>query len=174
MGAPLLFNKLIFSRQFEYRDGRFYLMSSIPGAIVPLSVFVKLVRKMRDDHEEKALYDIAHDQGLSAGKRYKNIAGKTIIDFMDFVKEVAAVVGMGTIAFKKFEKNSIIITINPSPLAEDWVKIEGRSKTPICHYLLGIAAGCFTGYTGQKWIGKEITCKAMGAGQCEFHFNVKK
>jgi len=174
MGAPLLFNKLVFSRQFEYRDGRFFLMSSIPGAIVPLNVFVKLVKNMKKDKEEKVLYEIAYNQGVSAGKRYKQLAGRSPIEFMDFVKGIAEVVGMGTVTFKRFDDKFIIITVNPSPFAEEWFNLEKKSKTPVCHYLLGIAAGCFAGYSGKKWIGKEVTCKAMGHMQCEFNFTAKK
>jgi predicted hydrocarbon binding protein len=174
MGAPLLFNKLIFSRQFEYRNGRFFLMSGIPGAIVPLEVFVKLVKKLLEDKEEKALYDIAYTQGVSAGKRYKQTAVRSVNEFMGFVKGIAEVVGMGSITFRRFDSKSITLTINPSPLAEEWIKFEKKSKTPICHYLLGIAAGCFSGYFGKRWVGKEIACKAMGNTYCEFQFNVKK
>ena len=174
MVAPSLFNKLIYSRQFEYRNGGFYLMSEIPGVILPLEVFVRLIKRMSADKEEKIIYEIGYNQGVSAGKRYKGMTGHTVIEFMNFVKESAAMVGMGNIEFKRFDDKEIVITVNPAPLPEEWIKIEGVSKKPICNYILGIAAGCFVGYTGKKWVGKEVACKATGKPQCEFKFATKK
>lgn len=173
MALSSLFKKLIFAKQIEYIDGRFFLMSHVPGIILPIKIFVELTKKMYKHKEDDVLKSIAYEYGLEAGKRYKNVAARTMLEFISFIEEVVETIGFGRLVIKKATEKEMIVTINPSPLAENWLKIEGKSNRPICLYSLGLLEGSFEGYTSKKWKGEEIKCVAMGDPSCEFHIKTK-
>ncbi len=177
MAIPSLFKKLLFSKQFKYEKGRFYLMTEVPGVILPLDVWVKLQKSLMDvdkDEAIKIISKIAFEQGENAGKRYKMRVTSSFKGLLKFSKELSEVLGMGVITYLKGGGSEVIFNISPSPFAERFVELYGRTKEPVCYYLSNIAAGAFSGFTGKRWVAEEVKCVAKGDLYCQVMLRVKR
>jgi len=171
MAIPNFFKKLLFSRQFFYENGKFFLMMKVPGIILPMQAFTSFVHQYLKDGGEKAIehvYTVGHEQGKNAGKRYINISNTSFPGFTEFVKGVAEVMGLGKITAFSQEGSKIIAVMNPSIFAETSRELFGKTKKPVCHYIRGIAAGLFEPFLKYDTVCEETYCKAKGDSMCRF------
>ncbi len=167
---PAFFKKLLFSRQFFYDKGKFFLMMKVPGIILPMHAFVSFMNQYskNDKGASKHTYEVGYTQGKNAGQRYLNISSSSFPTFVEFVKGVAEVMGLGKIHSFKKEGEKIYARINPSIFAEIHKEMFGKSKKPVCNYLSGLAAGLFEPFFKYKLDCVETYCKAKGDPECVF------
>ncbi len=52
--------------------------------------------------------------------------------------------------------------------AESYIKNEGKSDKPVCHFMRGVLAGIVEEAEESKYEGKELKCMAQGYNYCEF------
>ena len=167
MTMPSLFKKLLYSRQFRYDNGKFFMMMDVPGIIIAMNVWVGVYKELLSNAKgKKKLFEIGHEQGLTAGRRYSMRAATSFPSFLNFTKGVVEITGIGQIKFASSGDN-VIANISPSPIAENYRKKFGKTKEPICHYVVGISSGAFEGFTKKKWEGKEVKCVAKGDSFCQ-------
>jgi predicted hydrocarbon binding protein len=171
VAIPNFFKKLLFSRQFIYEDGKFFLMMKVPGIILPMGAFVSFVRQYVKDSGNQArkhLFEVGRSQGKDAGKRYVDVASGSFPNFASFVKDVAEVMGLGKVTHIKKDGDKITGSFSPSVFAETHKKMFGKSTKPVCDYLCGVATGVFEPFVGHPLEGKETRCKAKGDIDCHF------
>ncbi len=171
MGIVPFFKKLIFSKEFNYSDGYFYLMMRVPGVILPMAGVVRLMNAFYSQSYRKArdkLFKIGLEQGLAAGTRYKVRLGASFQEYTTFVHEITEVLGLGRLFVTRNEKSIITIVINPSVFAEQYVKLYGKQKRPVCDYIRGLACGVFKPLCRSELEAVEVECKAMGDAKCRF------
>ena len=171
MPVTNFFKKLLFSRQFVYNRGRFYLMMNVPGLILPMHAFVSFVKQYVDDSGKQAknhLFEVGRLQGLGAGKRYANIASGSFPKLSDSLKDVAETMGLGRVKYIKKKGDIVSGSFDPSVFAEVHKEMYGKSEIPVCDYLCGVAAGVFEPFLSYKLKCQETRCKAKGDPDCHF------
>ncbi len=72
------------------------------------------------------------------------------------------------------EGGEIVLKTEKSPLAEEFIKIRGKSRQPVCHYLRGLLIGVIESVYEGEFVSVERSCKATGLSEhCIFEFRRK-
>ena len=158
-------NEMLLTRNIRFENNRLLLMNR-PGVLINMSIFVSLIGKLMKYNENEAYNagSISIGNIISDYKnRFNNVINKTI----DLISDVVATSGLGKLVFN-FDKDKILTTINPSPMAEAYIDIFGKAEKPVCFFLAGGLNAIFTSLLNKKYSTKEIYCKAKGDTECKF------
>lgn len=165
IGAGNFLNEMLLTKNIKFENNRLLLMNR-PGVLINMSIFASLVGKLMK-YDEKELYNAGSISITGIVVDYKNRFNNDINKTLDLISNVVASSGLGKFVFN-FDKDKIVTTINPSPLAEAYINLFGKSEKPICFFSAGGLNSIFTGLLDKKYSTKEIYCKAKGDQECKF------
>ena len=90
---------------------------------------------------------------------------------LEMGREILKFAGWGDTKIRSIGKNEIILMTKNSPIAKEYLKKNGKSKKPVCHYLAGILEGVVESVYKGKFKAVEKTCSATGMSDvCIFEF----
>ncbi|MCL4372719.1 4-vinyl reductase [Candidatus Parvarchaeota archaeon] len=158
-------NEMLLTKNVRFENNRLLLMNR-PGVLINMSILVSLIGKLIK-YDENEAYNAG---SISIGgiiSDYKNRFNNDINKTLELISNVVATSGLGKFVFS-FDKDKIITTINPSPMAEAYLEIFGKSEKPVCFFSAGSLSAMFTSLMDKKYSTKEIYCKAKGDAECKF------
>ena len=158
-------NEMLLTKNIKFENSRLLLMNR-PGVLINMSIFASLIGKLIK-YDENEAYNAGSISISSIVSDYNNRFDNNINKTLDLVSNIVATSGLGRMIFN-FDKDKVVTTINPSPLAEAYVNIFGKSEKPVCFFLAGGLNSMFTGLLTKKYSTKEIYCKAKGDTECKF------
>ncbi len=158
-------NEMLLTKNIRFENNRLLLMNR-PGVLINMSIFASLIGKLIK-YDENEVYNAGSISISGIIIDYKNRFNNDINKTIDLVSNVVATSGLGRPVFN-FDKDKIVTTINPSPLAEAYLEIFGKSEKPVCFFLAGGINAMLTGLFNKKYSTKEIYCKAKGDIECKF------
>jgi len=143
-------------------------------AQLPVRVLNRLLIILRENFgEDKAkeiLKELGRFQVKQAFQRYiKTMGWKEVPKdkIIEFAKQVTTSLGLGKYEIRKIGE-TYIISINKTPLAEEFLLEYGKQENPIDFYLAGCWEQFFSSFTGKPMICEEVKCYAKGDDCCEF------
>ncbi len=147
-----------------YRVGRRYIFLSTD--YFPYD-FTRDLEELFGVAGDAILYKGGYKVGGDLVKYYRNIAEEKNLDIYDIMSSVGWYFGWCIgILIEKGEKYKVIVY--DSFEAESYLKREGKTEKPVCHFLRGVLAGIISEVNGEKYKAVEKKCKAMGDEYCEF------
>lgn len=158
-------NEMLLTKNIKFENNRLLLMNR-SGVLINMSIFVSLIGKLIK-YDENEAYNAGSISIAGIVGDYKNRFDNNINKTLDLVSNVVATSGLGKLVFN-FNKDKVLTTLNPSPLAEAYLNIFGKSEKPVCFFLAGGLNSLFTGLLDKKYSTKEIYCKAKGDAECKF------
>ncbi|MDP8012959.1 MAG: V4R domain-containing protein [Nanoarchaeota archaeon] len=162
------FQDLIFTKNIDVVDKKLLLLGR-PGAILNLDVLVSLFKPLLDVNPK-----ILEDAGSLALKGIMMDYKKRFSDpqqILDFIKKTSPLYGAGGLDFS-IQKDKIIVSIQPSVFAEEYVKLFGASDKPVCYFSRGILSQLFGSIFNRNLVFDEVNCVAKGDGACVFVANL--
>ena len=81
------------------------------------------------------------------------------------------ILGMGVFEFLSFDLENKVFVINNkcNSYAKQYLKVFGKQKEPVCHYLRGLCAGSFQAFfEDEEIVCIETSCIAKGDKECLF------
>ncbi|MGC8533698.1 MAG: V4R domain-containing protein [Candidatus Parvarchaeum sp.] len=162
-------NEMLLTKNIKFENNRLLLMNR-PGVLINMSIFVSLIGKLIK-YDETEVYNAGSISIAGLVEDYKNRFNNNINKIIDLISNVVATSGLGKMIFN-FDKDKILISTNPSPFAETYAEIFGKTEKPICFFLAGGLNALFTGLLDKKYSTKEIYCKAKGDTECKFLLEV--
>ena len=158
-------NEMLLTKNIRFENNRLLLMNR-PGVLINMSIFASLVGKLAK-YDETEAYNAGSISISGIVSDYKNRFDNDTNKILDLVSNVVASSGLGKLVFD-FDKDKIVTTINPSPLAEAYLQIFGKTEKPVCFFSAGSLNSIFAGLLDKKYSTKEIYCKAKGDLECKF------
>ena len=158
-------SEMLLTKNIKFENNRLLLMNR-PGVLMNMSIFAALIGKLIQ-YDENEAYNAGLISITGIIGDYKNRFDNNINKTLDLVSNVVATSGLGRLVFN-FDKDKIVTSINPSPLAEAHIAIFGKTEKPVCFFLAGSLNALFTGLLNKKYSTKEIYCKAKGDTECKF------
>jgi len=185
-----MFAKLLAIKALRMENGSISIFDR-SMVIVPTEVLLKLretiEKRLGSEEADRLMFETGEFQTSSGSVRYL-AKKKDLRPFfqqlpmtgdpsIEMGREILKLTGMGDTTICEITKdfNKVVVSTRNSPLAHEYLKTRGKSKRPVCHYLLGIVSGVL-GATGQKgYVAKEISCAATGlSDECIFEFKRPK
>lgn len=158
-------NEMLLTKNIRFENNRLLLMNR-PGVLINMSILASLIGKIIK-YDENEAYNAG---SISIGgiiSDYKNRFNNDINKTLELISNVVAASGLGNFVFN-FDKDRVITTINPAPMAEAYVGIFGKSDKAVCFFIAGGLNAIFTNLLNKKYSTKEIYCKAKGDVECKF------
>jgi predicted hydrocarbon binding protein len=165
-------DKYIFTGGLKYVHNNFFLME-IPFLMVPSNLLISLSLKKDASFNREIYYSFKQSMSQSLKKQFG-------IDFkeegdrgLDLVENFFTSFGWGLLknVDVDIKKKRAIVIVNNSPVA---LKLEGKAKEPVDHFLRGILAGIFSDYFKTEVECVETKCTALNNNHCEFVIKEKK
>jgi predicted hydrocarbon binding protein len=92
---------------------------------------------------------------------------------LNFLAAENAVIGWGRISIEREDGRWVIVCKNGFPVAQSFRSKKMFSTVPVDSYFLGYFEGFVTELEGEKYIGRETKCLALGDDQCRMVFERK-
>lgn len=105
--------------------------------------------------------------GKKLVKEYNEYVKDKSLSIYDVLSAVGWYFGWALGEYIKEGKNFRMILYD-SFEAESYLKNEGKSDKPVCHFMRGVLTGIVEEAEGEKYEGKELKCMAQGYNYCEF------
>ncbi len=109
------------------------------------------------------------------GKAFLSAHGKTDEEaLLNFLAAENAVIGWGRIAIEKEDERLVVICKKGFPIAQTFRSKKMFSSVPVDSYFLGYFEGFVTEMEGERYIGREAKCLALGDDYCKMVFERKE
>ncbi len=105
--------------------------------------------------------------GKKLVKEYNEYVKDKLLSIYDVLSAVGWYFGWALGEYIKEGENFRMILYD-SFEAESYLKNEGESDKPVCHFMRGVLTGIVEEAEGEKYEGKELKCMAQGYNYCEF------
>lgn len=158
-------NEMLLTKNIKFDNNRLLLMNR-PGVLINMGIFASILGNLIKYNENEA-YNAGSVSVNSIVNDYKNRFNNNINKTLELLSNVVAASDLGKLVFN-FDKDKVVTSINPSPLAEAYMDIFGKSEKPVCFFLAGGLSSIFSGLLNKKYSTKEIYCKARGDIECKF------
>jgi predicted hydrocarbon binding protein len=169
-----LVKEMLESGAFDLYRGEF-LFWDIPGIPLPVNSWI-IMNTMKDRYPEITMNELNYQLGKMQSHRGNKVLvqrfGYKINEKLmkdSFGK--SETLGMGTFEFIGFDlENKIFTVINPNnPYPYHYMKLFGRQKEAVCHFLRGLCAGSFQAFfEDEEMFCVETDCVAKGDKACVF------
>ena len=172
--------ELVDSGIISIKNGEF-IMWDIPGILLPLNS-VLLLNVLKEQHPHISIQDLNYQVGKMHSHRGNNVLIRRFGYSPDkkLMQESfgkSELLGMGLFEFLDFDAGRKVFTVSNSrtPYARQCLKVFGKQKFPVCHYLRGLVAGSFQAfYEDEPLLGVELACIARGDPACMFRVKPEK
>lgn len=162
--AEKFLQSMIFTKNLRVENKRFLLLGR-PGILFDTDIFVSLFKPLID-YNPKILQDAGFMalEGVMSdySKRFDNVN-----DILNFIKKASPFYGAGGMDFN-LQKDKVIVTLNPSVLAESYVRLFGKSDKPVCYFTIGLLNRLFKSILKKDVSFEEVSCVAKGDTTCTF------
>ena len=109
------------------------------------------------------------------GKAFLSAHGKTDEEaLLNFLAAENAVIGWGRIAIEREAGRMVVICKNGFPIAQTFRSKKMFSTVPVDSYFLGYFEGFVTELEGERYVGREAKCLALGDDQCRMIFEKRE
>jgi predicted hydrocarbon binding protein len=166
-------NKMIFANLINFEEGKIGIMgvgAMIVSAPVLSDIFLRAYKasgKKAFDMFYEAGYHHGHLVGKTAARRFEVSSEK----FLPQMTDSSNMMGMGMLEIIKSDPSTseALLRLKDSTVAQEVIKLNGKTKFPVDWFFAGVAAGIFESVFRKKKLAcKEVRCMAMGAPCCEF------
>lgn len=108
------------------------------------------------------------------GRAFMSTYGKTDKEaLLNFLAAENAVIGWGRISIERNENGWVIVCKKGFPISQTFRSKKMFSTVPVDSYFLGYFEGFVNEMEGQKFVGKETKCIALGDDHCRMVFERK-
>ncbi len=146
------------------RLGRRYVMISID--YFPYDI-MKDLEELFGPVGDSILYRGGEKVGKRLVKDYTKIAPIDNLDIFDVMSAIGWYFGWGVGCIKE-DNGKYVVRVYDSFEAESYIRNQGISNKPVCHFLRGVLVGVIEEITKDICKGTELKCKAKGDDYCEF------
>lgn len=109
------------------------------------------------------------------GRAFMSAHGKTDEEaLLNFLAAENAVIGWGRISIEREDGRWVVVCKSGFPVAQAFISKKMFSTVPVDSYFLGYLEGFVTELEGEKYIGRETKCLALGDDQCRMVFERKE
>ncbi|MFA5763330.1 MAG: hypothetical protein WC915_00790 [archaeon] len=159
-------SKLIMHNQLSFNEGKIDLFGE-QILMFPTYCMVDTLKELEKNGSEYLFYKSFRELGIKFTQGLiKNYKMKTIDDLIRVGSGVIAMAGYGVVKVVSLNSTNheVVIRLEKSSLADYY----GKSDHPIDHLFRGIATGFMcVGFNDFTLEGVEISCRAMGAPNCD-------
>lgn len=160
------YDKFIITNSIKYKNNNFYLLQ-MPFIITPIDIFTGMILN-NDKNTNIELYEsVKKSMKTEILKSFDKTFGINKEKKIKLIEDYFTASGWGKIEHLKIdlEKKQALIIVENSPFA---IKLKGKTKNPVDHYLRGIIAGLMEEAFQEKVECIETECKAIGNSTCKF------
>ena len=174
-----LFKRMISSGSISVNNGELNIWN-VPSMIYPIITpifFQMLLEKKLCNEIHDILYDVGKMQGREGGEiMYSKFGFKRNKKSAELGNEQGEFVGIGHQEYLKFDiKNKhFIVKIKNTPFSKQYLKLFGRQKYPVDHFIRGLLTGANEAFSQTELIGIETECIAQEKPHCIFEITPKK
>lgn len=181
-----LLSKFIATKILRLNNGNLSILER-SMVIIPVEVLIKHHETLKKEFGEKSadrlIYEAGRFETVTGSVRYLKkrselrsifrTVPKTGDPSIEMGRETLKFMGKGDIEIKEVvnKGDKVVLSTKNSPFALEYLKTRGKSRKPVCHYLMGVMAGVQEAYFGKSYAATEKCCKATGKSEeCVFEF----
>jgi predicted hydrocarbon binding protein len=174
MSEENVFLKLVKEGKIEFtQDGKIVAFNEhivqLPVRVLN-KMFILLKENFGEDKAQEIMKELGRFHIKQAFQRYTKTLGWKELPknkIWEFITQITTSLGFGKYEFEK--KNDFYkVSVNRTPLAEEFLLEYGKQEKPIDYYVVGILESMFYSLTGKPMICEEVKCYAKGDDCCEF------
>lgn len=169
-----IFLRLVKEGKIEFTEDGKLIGFSEYAIFLPVRVLNRLFIILKENFGENKAEEILKEFGIyhikQAFQRYVKILNWKELPkdkILEFFKDVTRLGGFGRYELRKID-DSYVISIEKTPLAEEFLLEYGKQEKPVDYYLVGCWESAFTSLLGNPMICEETKCYAKGDDCCEF------
>jgi hypothetical protein len=158
-------NEMLLTGNIRFYDNRLLLMGR-PGVLINMGILSSIIAKLINYNPEDA-YNAGSMSTSHLFEDYNKRFNGEPTKVLQITSNIVTSSGLGKFNFD-FDKDIIISSLNPAPLAEAYIEQLGKSEKPVCFFIAGALNALLEKVFNKTYSTKEVSCKAKGDIECKF------